>query len=121
LGFYILVQVLCVYSAVTLSLQVYNGSLKEPYTNPKAPVHIITGSAVGDNIALVHVINIHVLTCTHAPCTRTHTYMHAHTHTYIHTHATHAHTHTYIHMHAYTCTLNTKQCVCLLFCFLILA
>lgn len=25
--------------------QVYNGSLAEPYTNPKAPVHIITGSA----------------------------------------------------------------------------
>jgi len=26
---------------------VYNGSLEEPYTNPGAPVHIITGSAVG--------------------------------------------------------------------------
>ena len=25
---------------------VYNGSLEEPYTNPTAPVHIITGSAV---------------------------------------------------------------------------
>ncbi|XP_041468978.1 acid phosphatase type 7-like [Lytechinus variegatus] len=25
--------------------KVYNGSLSEPYTNPKAPVHIITGSA----------------------------------------------------------------------------
>ncbi|XP_077997692.1 acid phosphatase type 7-like [Glandiceps talaboti] len=25
--------------------KVYNGSLDEPYTNPKAPVHIITGSA----------------------------------------------------------------------------
>jgi hypothetical protein len=27
-------------------LQVYNGSLNEPYTNPRAPVHITTGSAV---------------------------------------------------------------------------
>ena len=26
----------------------YNGSIKEPYTNPGAPVHIITGSAVRD-------------------------------------------------------------------------
>ena len=26
--------------------QVYNGSLEAPYTNPKAPVHIVTGSAV---------------------------------------------------------------------------
>ncbi|KAJ8046055.1 Acid phosphatase type 7 [Holothuria leucospilota] len=25
--------------------KVYNGSLSEPYTNPKAPVHIVTGSA----------------------------------------------------------------------------
>ena len=23
-----------------------NGSIKEPYKNPKAPVHIVTGSAV---------------------------------------------------------------------------
>ena len=29
-----------------LLLQVCNGSLEEPYTNPCAPVHIITGSAV---------------------------------------------------------------------------
>ena len=27
-------------------LQVFNGSTDKPYTNPKAPVHIITGSAV---------------------------------------------------------------------------
>ncbi len=26
--------------------KVFNGSLEEPYKNPKAPVHIITGSAV---------------------------------------------------------------------------
>jgi len=26
--------------------KIYNGSLEEPYKNPKAPVHIITGSAV---------------------------------------------------------------------------
>ncbi|XP_041981371.1 acid phosphatase type 7 isoform X3 [Aricia agestis] len=26
-------------------LKVYNGSLEHPYTNPKAPVHIVTGSA----------------------------------------------------------------------------
>ena len=26
--------------------KVYNGSLKQPYTNPKAPVHILVGSAV---------------------------------------------------------------------------
>ncbi|XP_028155946.1 acid phosphatase type 7 isoform X2 [Ostrinia furnacalis] len=25
--------------------QVYNGSLQEPYTNPRAPVHLVTGSA----------------------------------------------------------------------------
>lgn len=25
--------------------KVYNGSMEEPYTNPTAPVHIITGSA----------------------------------------------------------------------------
>lgn len=25
---------------------VYNGSYEEPYTNPEAPVHIVTGSAV---------------------------------------------------------------------------
>lgn len=29
----------------TFDDKVYNGSLKEPYTNPRAPVHIITGSA----------------------------------------------------------------------------
>ena len=28
--------------------QVCNGSLEKPYTNPCAPVHIITGSAVSD-------------------------------------------------------------------------
>lgn len=26
--------------------KVYNGSREEPYTNPKAPVHIVVGSAV---------------------------------------------------------------------------
>lgn len=26
--------------------KVYNGSLNQPYTNPKAPVHILVGSAV---------------------------------------------------------------------------
>jgi hypothetical protein len=26
--------------------KVYNGSVQEPYNNPKAPVHIIAGSAV---------------------------------------------------------------------------
>ncbi|XP_041353434.1 acid phosphatase type 7-like [Gigantopelta aegis] len=29
----------------TFDRKVYNGSIKEPYTNPRAPVHIITGSA----------------------------------------------------------------------------
>ncbi len=28
------------------NLKVYNGSANEPYNNPKAPVHVITGSAV---------------------------------------------------------------------------
>lgn len=28
------------------NLTVYNGSISEPYTNPRAPVHIISGSAV---------------------------------------------------------------------------
>lgn len=29
--------------------KVYNGSVDKPYTNPRAPVHIITGSAVRDS------------------------------------------------------------------------
>ena len=28
------------------NLTVYNGSISEPYTNPRAPIHIISGSAV---------------------------------------------------------------------------
>jgi hypothetical protein len=28
------------------NFKVYNGSEQEPYTNPNAPIHIVTGSAV---------------------------------------------------------------------------
>lgn len=37
--------------------KVLNGSKKEPYTNPRAPVHIITGSAVSvvsSKLVIVH-------------------------------------------------------------------
>ena len=34
-------------------LQVMNGSYESPYTNPGAPVHIVTGSAVSIHIDAV--------------------------------------------------------------------
>ena len=33
---------------------VYNGSMDQPYHNPVAPVHIISGSAVSLNYTLTH-------------------------------------------------------------------
>ena len=37
---------------------VYNGSVSEPYVNPKAPVHLITGSAVSiTKLLLIIILN----------------------------------------------------------------
>ena len=53
--------------AISISMwsQVMNGSYDSPYTNPRAPVHIITGSAVSELHSIVGLFNLVPLSCQH--------------------------------------------------------
>ena len=38
-----------------------NGSYDSPYTNPRAPVHIVTGSAVSICTCIIHVVYLYAV------------------------------------------------------------